>query len=1045
MRIFLLALVAILISSVSMAGADGNLESGFFNPPAQARPHTWWHWMNGNITRKGITADLEAMARVGIGGAQIFNVAGSHGCDIPAGQIDYLSAEWLDMVKHAASEAKRLGLELCFHNCAGWATTGGPWIKPEYAVQALVSTEVKVEGGKRITQNLPLPEIRENYYRDIAILAFPTPKNDRFRVHKWHPKAAQQGNRPNRLPDLTTPGPPEAVIDPDTIVDVKRHLRKDGTILWDAPQGHWTILRMGHTPTGAVNHPAPESGRGLEIDKFRRVGVDIHWRQGIQPVLDHLGPLAGKVLNNILIDSYEAGHNQWSPCLLEEFKKRCGYDPTPYLLTLRGRLVKDVATTERFLWDFRRTVADLYADNYYLYFAKLCHDKGLLCSIEPYRTALEGLAVAAGADIPMGEFWASGGFYWTLKLVASAAHTNGRTLAAAESFTSAPPLGRWQNYPGMLRRTGDLVWTKGINRFIFHRFTHQPWIDQVPGMTMGRYGTHFDRTNTWWEPGRAWMQYIARSQFLLQSGEFAADVLVFAGEATPNLGVTREDIKATGYDYDACGTDIMAALKVEDGDVVLPCGKRYRLLVMPNIPFQTPALARKVRKLVRAGAAVLGPKPKYNPSLTGFPASEKEVVAIGELVWGKCDGKAVTSNRFGKGQVFTAISPVEALARLNISPAVQLPSGLAWIHRRTADAEIYFVSNQSNKTVQTVAGFLAAGKKPEFFDAERGTVSPAPGWTVSGKHVRVPLDLAPEKSVFVVFRHPGKAEPDPYVRVEGPAQKAPSFDASKGTRLRAWDNGLHTLHRASGKTSKIKLTGLPEPLKLSGPWNVRFQPKRGAPEKARFDNLMSWTEHTDPGIRHFSGTATTSTRFDLPKGFLRKGQEVWLDLGEVAVMAEVRLNQQNLGILWHHPFRIEVSKALRPGSNTLEIDVTNLWVNRIIGDERYPADCEWTGAFLTRWPDWLTSGQSRPVPSRITFTTWKHWSANDPLLPSGLLGPVTLRCARLAGPKEIAADAGLAHIAICSTGDPGNIKGTAAGERLRSGELKWKALSQGRK
>ncbi len=519
-------------------------------------------------------------------------------------------------------------------------------------------------------------------------------------------------------------------------------------------------------------------------------------------------------------------------------------------------------------------------------------------------------------------------------------------------------------------------------------------------MTMGQYGIHFERTNTWWEPGRAWMQYIVRSQFLLQSGEFGADVLCFAGNAAPNGAVYRKDLSTAGYGHDSCGTDILAALTVDEGELVLPSGKRYRLLLLPNHSFHTPAFARKLRELVRAGATVLGPRPQHTPSLAGFPATEKEVRAIGEEVWGKCDGKTATSNQFGKGRVFAGVSPAEVLAELDVPPAVQLPPGspdLAWIHRRTTGTDIFFVSNQSENTTHAVIGFLAAGRKPEFWDAEQGTIRPAPGWTVDGAHVRVPLDLAPEKSVFVVFRQSGTPDPDPVVRAEGPANDGlpPGLDAVDGPRLRAWRNGPHTLHHTSGKTKQLEVADLPAPRPLSGPWTLRFQAGRGAPGEAVLNPLIPWNEHPDPGIRHFSGTATNTVRFELPEDFLTNSREIWLDLGEVEVIAEVRLNGKNLGILWHPPFRVEVGKALRPGANTLEVDVTNLWVNRLIGDEQHPDDCEWTEKALTRWPDWLTSSKPRPQPARVTFTTWKHWNAADPLLPSGLIGPVTLRPARL--------------------------------------------------
>jgi predicted GH43/DUF377 family glycosyl hydrolase len=957
-----LAILLLAGNGSSSANADA-LEAGFRNPPAQARPYIWWQWMNGNVTREGITADLEAMARVGIGGAQIFNLGPDTGCQIPAGPVDYLSDEWLDLVKHAASECQRLGFEFCIHNCAGWATSGGPWVKPQNASQILVFSEVKVSGGQRIEQKLPLPEmtdnvhklpkfkLKEEFYRDIAVFAFPTPKNDQARLSRWVTAALYRTSRVGRQPSLH-PTSSDTAIDPKSIVEITEHLQKDGTLSWDAPAGTWTILRLGHTARGQTNNPAPESGRGLEIDKLSRPGVDVHWKHGIQPILEHLGPLTGNVLTTIHIDSYEGGFANWTPEFKREFISRRGYDPTPYLIALTGRIVGDGPISERFLWDFRRTVADLYADHYYGYFAKQCRDRGLIYSIEPYRGPFESMRIASHADIPMGEFWTDKIYVGSLKLASSAAHLHNRPLVTAEAFTAGPPNGRWLNHPGSLRRMGDLAWTRGVNRFVFHRFTHQPWLDKVPGMTMGVYGAHIDRTNTWWEPGRAWMKYIARSQFLLQQGTSTSEVLCFVGEASPIVGATPSDIKAAGYDYDLCGTDVMAALKVEDGQLVVPSGKCYHLLVLPNTPFQTPALVKKIRELVRDGAVVVGPKPQYSPTLAGFPESEKQVIAIGEEIWG--DDDAATSHRLAKGQAFTGISPAEVLSQIGVAPAVQLPEGLAWIHRRAEEADIFFVSNQTDKAVHTVAGFLAAGRVPELWDAETDTIRPADGWKTVGKHVQVSLNFDAEKSVFVVFRKPGKPESKPV--------------------LREWDE---------------------ESLSLTGPWNLRFQEERGAPATAKFDKLMPWNEHADPGIKYFSGTATNTINFDLSKNFLKNGEEVWLDLGEVAVIAEVRLNGKNLGVLWHKPFRIEVSKTLKPGANTLEVDVTNLWINRLIGDEQHPDDCAWTESYLRCWPDWLTKGKPRPSTKRVAFTTWKHWHADDPLQPSGLIGPVNLRTSRL--------------------------------------------------
>jgi hypothetical protein len=597
----------IALAATLQAAAPVELESGFQHPPATALPHTWWHWMNGNVTRDGVTADLESMKQAGLGGAMIFFLAGPHHqCDTPAGPVDYLSPAWLDMMQHAAAECERLGLEFGMHNCAGWATTGGPWITPELAMQQLVAAEVVIDGGRKVREKLPQPEVTLDFYRDIAVFAIPAELDPGPKLPKWESKAGQRGGPAGRQPDLR-PLPAEAAIPRERILDLTDKLTPDGTLDWDAPPGRWKIIRLGHTPTGSTNKPAPASVTGLEIDKLRREGLEVHWRQGIQPLLDHLGSRVGRSFKHLTIDSYEAGLHHWTPRMREEFRKRRGYDPTPYLLALTGRVIGDGPTTERFLWDIRRTIADLFADNYYGYMAELCHRHGLLFTTEPYTSCFEGMQVGGKADIPMAEFWSNGGYSFSVPLAASIAHTHGRPIAAAEAFTAGPEIGRWTHHPGSLRQVGDRMWAQGINRFVFHRYAHQPWPDLVPGMTMGQYGIHFERTNTWWEPGHAWLDYIGRSQFLLQAGKPVADALCFAGNAAPNGAVVRKDLSEAGYGYDSCGTDLFMNLTVERGDLVLPSGMRYRLLVLPEHPFHTPAFARKLRDLVRAGATVLGP------------------------------------------------------------------------------------------------------------------------------------------------------------------------------------------------------------------------------------------------------------------------------------------------------------------------------------------------------------------------------------------------------------------------------------------------------
>jgi len=1078
-------LAAISSSAAFAAEPADDLARGFAAPPDSARPHTWWHWMNGNVTKEGITADLESMQRVGIGGAQIFNPLEG----IPEGPVSYLSPQYLEMFRHAAAEADRLGLELCFHNCAGWSSSGGPWITPEHGMQTVVTSKTAAKGPSHFEAVLPQPPTNLHCYRNIAVLAFPTPA-EKSQIDKLNAKALSNDEYEYGLQPDAKEVPAAAVVMRKQIVDLTSRMDKEGRLSWDVPEGDWTILRIGHTPTGRVNAPSPKPGRGLECDKLSREALDAHWAGGIIPILEKLGPLAGKSLNNCLIDSYEVGDNNWTPKFREEFIKRRGYDPVPFLPALTGRYVDSGEITERFLWDFRRTICDLFSENYYCYFAELCHKHGLKYSVEPYDGPFECLQAGGKADVVMGEFWAGSSFgdvSNSVKLAASVAHTNGITFVGAESFTAGPDdSGKWLGHPGALKMQGDAVWSWGINRFIFHTYAHQPWLDHAPGMTMGQWGTHFGRFNTWWEQSRPWMKYIARSQFLLQQGRCAADVLFFAGEAAPNGSPFRTDLKAKGYDYDAVGTDLIMSLTAKDGQIATPAGGRYRVLVLPDTPWMRPALASKMRDLVQAGGVVIGPKPTKSPSLSDYPVCDAKVAKIADEVWGTTPGE----HEFGKGRVIAGRPVEEVLASLDVKPdcqALDHETQPAFIHRATDAADIYFVSNQQPYPDMFECAFRITGRLPELWDAETGAMQPAPMWRVENGRTIVELNLEQAGSVFVVFRQPAPAPSDPIVKIaregdeatagvtpkleirkavygdftkpdgskvdvtaklkelvkherlhaavsnalagdpaylvvkelhvdfalDGKAQSAvfrenqmmvlpddalnppppePRLHIDDGQlRLTAAKAGRYSVKMASGAEKTAAVDTLPDPVEITGPWELTFPAGRGAPEKATLDRLISWPEHAEPGIKYFSGTATYHKTINIPQNILSENRTLLLDLGRVREIAEVRLNGQNLGILWKSPFRIDIAKAAKAGDNELEVQVTNLWPNRLIGDEQEPEDVEWNGIVLKKWPDWLLKGEPRPVLARKTFTTWHHWRKDSPLQPSGLLGPVLLR------------------------------------------------------
>lgn len=891
----------------SRAGAvSDSLAHSFQKPPESARAWTWWHWVNGNVSKEGITADLEAMKRVGIAGFYNFHV----GVLPIEGPATFGSAQWWELSRFAAEEAERLGLTYGFHNCPGWSSSGGPWMKVEQSMQKIVWSEARFTGPGKYPFPLPQPEVdkRWNYYQDIAVLLIPD----------------QAG--PIRLGD---------------VVDLSGKLDVDGKLGEEIPSGKWIILRFGHTTTGSQNTPAPKGGVGLECDKLSREAVETFFKSYPEKYLANAGP-AAQALKVIAIDSYERGPQDWTPAFREEFQKRRGYDLLPWLPVWAKQTIESSELSERFRNDMKQTVADLFDENYYGFFAELVHrHPNLQLAIEPYEGPFDSLTVAAHADIVMCEFWEKPCFWgWdSVDKVVSAAHTLGKRIVASESFTGWPNLAQWKQDPYALKTTGDRAYCAGVNQLVLHTSTHQPWLDVRPGLTMGWFGTHFERTQTWWEQSKTWFDYLARCQFLLQQGEFVSDVLFLAKKgAVPD-----------GYKGDACSdTVLLHDLTFKDGKLVLSHGKSYRLLVISDTS-PTPAIARKIRELAEAGATIIGPRFKNSPSLQDYPACDTEVAEIAGKLWD-----------FGK--ISQDKSPDEALKELNVLPDfVCDASNILWIHRQKKGIDAYFVSNQEEKECTINCSFRITGKQPELWDAATGEVRLARAFQIENGLTHLPLKLDPSGSTFVIFRQP--------------------TSIAKGDAAANWNEFALFLE-------------------LAEKWTLHFDPKWGGPGKVVFAKLEDWAKRPENGIRYYSGTVNYETNFMLSY----KAESLWLDLGNVKNIAEVELNGKPVGILWKPPFRVDISGAVKKGRNRLVVKVTNLWPNRLIGDEQEPSDLEWgkedvcdycvppgpCGAPLKSIPDWLVKGKPRPSPGRYTFTSWNFYKKDSPLLESGLLGPVTL-------------------------------------------------------
>jgi hypothetical protein len=632
----------------------------------------------------------------------------------------------------------------------------------------------------------------------------------------------------------------------------------------------------------------------------------------------------------------------------------------------------------------------------------------------------DDFTVAGHADIPICEWWAGqhrDDYTASARLAASAAHTYGRPVVDAEAFTGSP--GRiFEEHPFNMKAQGDYMFCQGVNRFSFHTFVHDPY-GVAPGLGLGTYGGRFDTRNTWWKQGQPWREYVARCQYLLQQGNFVADLLYYAGEDAPQWCRSREELDPkppAGFDFDICNREILGRLVVRDGRVVAPSGLSYRILMLPPVSHLRPATLRVIEELVAAGAVVVGPRPSRVPGLAGGAEAARELEAFAGRIWGDCDGKTVTFQAHGKGRIYWGRRLEDICRDLELTPDFSFttpgfateeksmhPSlGVEYIHRRTGGADVYFVSNQHHKSKIVQASFRVVGLRPEVWHPVSGRLEDAPEFSAeSDGRTRVTLRLDPAGSVFVVFRRPA-ASTFGVVSVEKDGKPSAAQLRMDGGRfvLTADSEGAYRVHTSDGGTRRAVVPVLPALQVIEGPWQVSFQPGRGAPATVGFPQLASWTEHDDPEIRHFAGTATYRIEAHVPAAWLEKNHRVRLELGDVEVLPEVVVNGASQGVWWTVPHAADITAALKPGRNQLEIHVTNLWVNRLIGDRAHPDDVEWTsetgstaaGKGLARIPDWVIRGEPRPSPLRRAFVGWQwpHLGAKKPLLPSGLLGPVRL-------------------------------------------------------
>jgi hypothetical protein len=721
------------------------------------------------------------------------------------------------------------------------------------------------------------------------------------------------------------------------VVDLTSKMHADGTLDWTPREGKWIVLRIGYSLLGIMNHPATPEATGLEVDKLDRSFVKDYFEKYLNSYKETVGAdqMGKRGIRYVINDSWEAGSQNWTDNMLAQFKRLRGYDATPWLPVLTGRIVESSEQSDRFLWDFRKTIADLIANEHYGQLEETLHERGMGHYVESHEAGrafvADGMEVKKFSEVPMSAMWTQRpgvnnvqyGFNADDRESASIAHIYGQNIAAAESLTAAAAPWAWS--PATLKPTADQELLNGINRFVIHESAHQPLIGKAPGLTLGPFGQWFNRNETWADEAGPWIDYLARSSYMLQQGHFGADLVYFYGEdsnLTEIFSHTAPDIPA-GFGFDYINADaLIHELSVTDGRIVTKSGMEYKVLGLdPYSRHMSLPVLRAIYKLVASGAIVAGPKPLDDPSLADDRA---EFAKLSSELFGDGSG----THKVGKGTVYAGQKLGDVFSALQVHPDFDYSkrdsnANVEFAHRKLSDGDIYFVDNRSEHEQAIDATFRVKGKVPELWRAETGNSEPA-SFRVADECTTLPLRLEPWGSVFVVFRQP--------------------------------------TNETSHTVPEIAQTKLAT---ITGPWNLNFQPGRGAPESIVLSQLTDWSQSQDPGVKYFSGVGTYKKTVQVPSEWFRKGSRIWIDLGDVKNLAVVTVNGKEVGETWHAPYRVDATPALQAGTNEITIKVVNAWVNRLIGDEQ-------------------------PGAVKITFADVKPYKTSSPLLPSGLLGPVTL-------------------------------------------------------
>ena len=950
------------------AGArESSIAKGFRNPPNEARVRAYWNWLNGSVSLSGLTRDLEEAKSKGLGGLEMWDTEAMRnpGGFVPAGP-PFMGPDSIAAMHHAMKEARRLGMDLGLITSSGW-NAGGPWVTPAMASKNLFFAGVVIKGPGNTRQKLPFPKVPRHcpkgadglpaWSLDVAVLAWPDSKD-------------------------------RVIADISKVVDLTAKSR-NGQLNWTVPPGSWRVVRFVCSNNGQQLIAASPKSKGPFIDFLDPEATRFHFRY----IIDKLGLKKGGdpdcPLKYLEVDSMELHPGiQWTPKFPEWFKKYHGYDPIAWLPVLTGWTVKDKASSNRFQYDYRKTVSDLLIFSHYTTGSKVCRQYGLVLAGEAggpgppiWNTCpVDALKALGNVDIPRGEFWIRNRNMFLIKEIACASHIYGKTYVDAESWTTWR---RWKDSPFVRKQIVDRAFCEGLNRITYHGYSHSPKKAGYPGRTY-HAGVDMNPQVVWWSKARPFMDYLARCCHMLQQGLFVADAAYYYGDQTPNFWPLYHNVPTkpllpglgAGYDYDVVNTDvILNRMSVEKGRIVLPDGMSYRVLILPDQRHMPLEVLVRLEKMVSRGATIIGPKPQDVPGMRDYEARSRKLRELAEGMWGTCDGKSVKYNSYGKGGVAWGISSRQWLARQSVGPdfsclTAKHAQNLDYIHRRTKDRDIYFVRNKSLAPLSADCLFRVKDRSPQIWDPGSGEIRPLFVYRSLKNGIGVRLDLPPGGSTFVVFGKktsagamdlsaPDKVKDDASL----PPARVVALDERSGL-MHCWRNGRYTLTDGKGRKDHVTVKGLPAPRILDGQWKVKFDPKWGAPAEVKLQKLISWTDHDNAGVKYYSGSGFYTRALDVPAAMLARKKRVSLDLGDVRALAEVFVNGKSAGVLWKAPFRADITDLVKPGVNALKIEVMNLWINRLSGDMKLPPE-------------------KRFCRTNIVKPSWR-------IQPAGLLGPVRL-------------------------------------------------------